>query len=74
MCAMRSLHALEMIVIAANHIGRDSKMLQILRPETQLPVGPGERPESLRPRAMRHGIAALLDCASYRHNRLRDSA
>jgi hypothetical protein len=73
-CAMRSLHALEMIVVAAKHVRRDSKMFQVSRPERAHPVGLGERPEGLRPRVMRHGIAALLDCGEYRHNRLHEFA
>jgi hypothetical protein len=61
-----------MIVIAAEHVGRDGKVLQILRPESAHPIGPGERPEGLRPRAMRDGIAGMLDCGEYRHSLLHE--
>ena len=68
MCAMCPLHAFQVIVVAAQHVGRDGQMLQILRAEGTRPVSPRERAEGPCPRPTRHGFAALLDCVGYGHD------
>jgi len=67
MFAMCSLHALEVIVVAAQHVGCDGQMLQILRTEWTRPVSPLERAEGTCPCPTRHRFAALLDCLGYGH-------
>jgi hypothetical protein len=64
---MCPLHALEVIVVAAKHVGCDGQMLKLRWAERKHTVSPRERPESTSPRPMRHGLAALFDCVEWGH-------
>jgi hypothetical protein len=64
---MCPLHALEVIVVAAKHVGCNGQMLQILRAERTQSVSLRECPEGPSPRPVRHGLAAMFDCVGRRH-------
>src|SRR5512134_258029 len=66
-CAVCPLHALEVIVAAAEHVGRHGQMLQVLRLKRALPIGLCERAEGACPCPTRHGFAAFLDWAGCGH-------
>jgi hypothetical protein len=65
--ALCTLHALEVIVVATQHVGRDGQMLQILRAEGAPMVRFHEGPEGACPGPAGYGFASLLDCVEYGH-------
>ena len=58
---MRALESTQLLLIAADHVGRCRETLQVLRPEPRLPVGTSKRLVSFLPRRVRVQDPAAFD-------------